>query len=259
MFLLDDILWILISIADDVTCINLRAVNLTLHRMTEERMQKEVKEHSNHLNIQPNSSVFVWYNLKRIVANMHFRLGTDECVIHGKIKQCQDYFVFDGKSYIDVTFQRILKPPFTVMFVGKAQGDNTYFDGKNRVFEVCHGFPVKNELRICINLGKTILYGMTNEVKLNVYTLVMDENDNMTLRVNGMLERTANIQNIKLDGLIIGASRKKNFCLKGCLKHFFITRQAISDEMLQFLECSIARSSSLARASKKNMLIYSTT
>ena len=62
----------------------------------------------------------------------------------------------------------------------------------------------------------------------------------MTLRVNGSTEKTARTRNVQLNGLIIGASRKKKFLLKGCMKNFFITRQTISNEMLEILECSLA-------------------
>lgn len=240
MFLLDDILWMLIHMVDDNTCLNLHAVNLTFCHLTKERMQKELKEDSHNLHTHMNFSVFAWYNLKKITANMHFRLGKDKCVTHGSIKQRQGYFMFDGKSYVDIIFKKPLKPPFTVMFVGKACGDNTYFDGKNQVFELCHGFPVNNELRVCMNLGKKLLHGRTNGLKLNVYTVIIDEDNILTLRVNGKIEKEAKIRDIELDGLIIGASRKKEFFLQGCLKHFFITRQTISDNMLQKLECSLA-------------------
>jgi len=164
----------------------------------------------------------------------------NKITMHRNVKFRHTQTVDFNKSFMTVDFPQQLRAPFTMMFVGKALGDNTYIDGVNQTFELCHGF--NNELKICMNLGKFKLCGKTDGKKMNVYTVIVSHDNRFIVRVNSKIEIDKKIKNyhIELDSIIIGASRRQEFTLKGCIINLHITRFAIPKSFLKLLECSLS-------------------
>jgi len=188
-----------------------------------------------HLCLRTTKKHLKFKHWKDCVGNKFVIVGNMERTLSSKLK-------FDGLSYIYVSFREVLKPPFTLMFIGEASGDCTYFDGVNQPFELCHGYPTNNininSIRTCVNLGKYKYYGKTDGLKLNMYTVIVDKNNMLTLRVNGTVEIYKKIKTLHLQGLIIGATRDLKFRLKGSISKFFITKHIFTDKMLQQVEAA---------------------
>lgn len=251
MFDFDDLVWYLVKLIDIHSLVTLRCINTEVNKIVNERIQSELV--IIHKYADYDKSVAIWFYLNKMTMNMHFQLSstkkniifkkwTDEncnkVVIHGQMNKNTSYktFYFNSNSYICVKFHEKLQIPFTIMFVGKALGDNTYFDGLNQTFEMCHGFPIEGVLKICMNLNYTKKHGKTNGLKLNMYTIIVNREREMIVRVNGKKEIETKIKKIELDGMIIGASNEKKYKLEGCIKNFFITRQIFPEHLLPNIE-----------------------
>lgn len=163
------------------------------------------------------------------------------CSVNGEFTLCQRAGKFTRHTHLSVRFRRVLQAPYTIMMVAKSFGDITFWDGANRVFELCHGFPVNGQLRICLNTGVNKLYGTTlNGSPWNVYTVSVDAYHNIHLRVNSNAEAHTQLEDedFTLQGLIIGSSREIQYKLHGEIFELLVINDSI--DMFDRLESYLA-------------------
>lgn len=245
-----DLMWYFLNIVNDELIINLYFVNKFFIALIDTKICENIHCLKKQLRLTnvPGTSLFIWYNVSQITNNLHFSFCQKQhfrkwqdryentIEVFGEILGRDVHFVSRGNTFMCVQFKNTLKPPFTIMFVGRALGDNTYFDGLNQAFELCHGFPINGQLRICLNLGNRLHRGTIDGLKLNMYTLTLTETYNLSVRVNNRIEISKKLSNIELQGIVIGASRERQFKLSGCIHNFFITRYVIPISMLRMIE-----------------------
>ncbi len=88
----------------------------------------------------------------RFVYGTKIESWTDSCgniaLATGCIKYARHSLIFNGNSFLKVKLKTLMHAPITIILVGHAESDNTLFDAINASFELCHGFPLQDTLRI---------------------------------------------------------------------------------------------------------------